>query len=224
MRRIHKTMKLSLTLLALASAVIIVPSANASVCASTTDCTFNLNNTDVAAFGAGPYGTVELKLDGSAIDFTVDLADGFGFNLIDSGSHEAFSFNNVIGGTLTMNSFSSSLYSDFGAGPGANSPFSSFTNAVSSSCINGSGCGVNKLTFTVTNTLGFTDVNQLIGLSTGSGTAAYFAADIANSAGATGVVGATGTGITSVTPEPISSALVGTGLMSLLFLRRRRNS
>ena len=215
-------MKLSLTLLALASAVTLVPSAKASVCASTTDCTFNLNNTNVAAFGAGPFGTVELKLVGGTIDFTVDLADGFGFNLIDSGTHEAFSFNNEIGGTLALSGFSSSLYSDYGAGPGTNPPFSTFTNAVTSSCSNGSGCGVNKLSFAVDRTGGFTDVNQLIGLSTGSGTAAYFAADIANSAGVTGVVGATGLGITSAIPEPISSALVGTGLMSLFFLRRRQ--
>jgi len=215
-------MKRSLTFLALAAAVIMVPSAKASVCASTTDCTFNLNSTDVVAFGAGPYGTVELKLDGSAIDFTVDLADGFGFNLIDTGTHEAFSFNNEIGGTLALSGFSSSLYSDYGAGPGTNPPFSIFTNAVKSSCTNGSGCGVNTLTFAVNRTGGFTDVNQLIGLSTGNGTAAYFAADIANSAGVTGAVGATGIGITSVTPEPISSALVGTGLMSLFFLRRRQ--
>ena len=73
------------------------------------------------------------------------------------------------------------------------------------------------LSFTVNRTLGFTDVNQLIGLSTGSGTAAYFAADIANSAGVTGAVGATGFGITSSYPEPLSSGLVGTGLIALFF-------
>lgn len=217
-------MKCSLALLAIMTAALMAPRANASVCASTTDCTFTLNSTSVGAFGAGPYGTVELKLNGNAIDVTVDLADGFGFNLIDSGSHEAFSFNNQTAGTLTMSSFSSNSYSDFGAGPGDNPPFSSFTNAVKSTCTNGSGCGVNKLTFTVNNTLGFTDVNQLIGLSTGNGTAAYFAADIANSAGATGAVGATGRGTASSVPEPISSALVGTGLLALSFLPRRRKS
>jgi hypothetical protein len=99
---------LSLAIFAIVAAGVMVPSAKASVCASTTDCTFNLNSTDVGAFGAGPFGTVELKLNGSAIDFTVDLADGFGFNLIDTGTHEAFSFNNVIGGTLALSSFSSS--------------------------------------------------------------------------------------------------------------------
>jgi len=218
-----KTMKRSLTFLALVAAAIMVPSAKASVCASSTDCIFNLDNTDVSAFGAGPYGTVELKLNGSAIGFTIDLADGFGFNLIDTGTHEAFSFNNVIGGTLTMSSFSSNLYSDFGAGPGTNPPFSTFTHALKSTCTNGSGCGVNTLTFTVNRTGGFTEVNQLIGLSTGSGTAAYFAADIANANGVTGVVGATGIPSSPV-PEPLSSGLVGIGLISLALLRRSRKS
>ncbi len=220
--RNKKSMKLSLSIFAIAAAGVMVPSAKASVCASTTDCTFNLNTTAVGAFGSGPFGTVELKLNGSAIDFTVDLADGFGFNLIDTGTHEAFSFNNVIGGTLALSSFSSPLYSDSGAGPGSNPPFSTFTNALKSTCTNGGGCGVNVLTFTVSRTLGFTDVNQLIGLSTGSGTAAYFAADIANSAGATGAVGATGFGTTSTVPEPVSSGLVGIGLIALSLLRRRR--
>lgn len=216
-------MKRNLALLAVATAALMAPRANAAACANTTDCVFSLNNTDVVGFGSGPFGTVELKLNSGAVDFIVDLADGFGFNIIDTGSHEGFSFNNAIGGTLSMSNFSSPLYSDFGAGPGSNSPFSSFTNAVQSSCTNGSGCGVNKLTFSVARTGGFTDVNQLIALSTGGGTAAYFAADIGNSAGVTGVVGATGAG-TSVTPEPVSTVLVGTGLMSLFFIRRRRNS
>jgi hypothetical protein len=201
---------------------LLVPSARGGVCVSTTDCIFNLDSTDVSAFGLGPYGTVELKLNGSTIGFTIDLADGFGFNLIDSGTHEAFSFNNVIGGALTLNGFSSNLYSDYGANPGTNPPFSTFTNAVTSTCTNGSGCGVNTLTFTVSRSGGFTDVNQLIGLSTGSGTAAYFAADIANSHGVTGVVGATGIPSSPV-PEPVSSALVGIGLISLSALRYRHN-
>lgn len=207
--------------MALVGAMIMIPSADASVC-TTIDCTYAFDATGVSQFGAGPFGTVELKLNSGAIDFTIDLADGFGFNLIDSGSHEAFSFNNVIGGALTLSSFSSPLYSDFGAGPGANSPFSTFTNAVTSTCNSGSGCGVNLLTFTVTRAGGFTDVNQLVGLSTGSGTAAYFAADIADSAGATGVVGVTGFSTTSTVPEPVTSGLVGAGLIALSLLRRRR--
>ncbi len=220
-RQKTKFMKRSLAFMAIVAAVVMVPRANASVCASATDCTFTFSSTDVAAFGAGPFGTVNLALNGSAINFTIDLADGFGFNLIDTGTHEAFSFNNAVGGTLALSNFSSSLYSDFGASPGTNPPFSTFTNAVKSTCTNGSGCGVNVLTFTVSRTGGFTDVNQLVALSTGSGTAAYFAADIANAAGKTGAVGVTSPKTYSAVPEPISSALVGTGLIGLFFVRRR---
>jgi hypothetical protein len=50
------------------------------------------------------------------------------------------------------------------------------------------------------------------------GTPVQFAADVLAN-GNTGLVGATKT--SSTTPEPISSALVGTGLISLFFLRRR---
>lgn len=215
-------MKFNLALLTIFTATIVVPRAKATpVCLSTTNCTFDLNDTNVGAFGAGPFGTVNLALSGSAITFTIDLADGF--NLIDSGSHEAFTFNNTLGGAVTISDFSSALYSqNLGAGPFHNSPFSDFGDAVTSTCTNGGGCGVNTLSLTVTRTGGFTDVNQLVALSTGNGTAAYFAADIANAAGSTGVVGATGPG-TSVTPEPVSSALVGMGLVSLsLFVRRKR--
>ncbi len=218
-------MKRSLTFLALAAAVIMVPSANASVC-TTTDCTYTFNTTAVGAFGAGPYGTVELTLSGSAIDFTIGLATGF--HLIDSGTHEAFTFNDALSGAVTMSAFSdSSLYSqESGAGPFANPGYGSFSDAVKSTCTNGGGCGDNTLSFSVSRVGGFTDINQLV---SSNGTA-YFAADVSCSptcpgstdGGNTGAIAVTGVTTTTVTPEPISSALVGTGLMSLFFLRRRQ--
>jgi hypothetical protein len=194
---------------------------SAGVCTST-DCTYNLDSTQVPGFGTGPYGTVELQLISGKIKFTIDLADGFGFNLIDTGTHEAFSFNNTLGNpTMTMSNFSSTLYSAVSGSPGSNPPFSNFANGVqSTTCTNGGGCGVNKLTFTVATSSGFTDVNQLVKLSTGGGTAAYFAADIGNTAGNTGPVGAT---TVAATPEPGSyTALVGAGLGLLAFVGHRR--
>ena len=216
-------MKLHQFALAIIAAVIMVPIASASVCASTTDCTFTFNDTAVSQFGAGPYGTVELQLSGSAINFTIDLAPGF--HLIDTGVHEAFTFNDTLTGAVTISAFSdSSLYSqESGAGPFKNPGYGYFTNAVKSSCTNGGGCGDNTLTFTVTRTGGFTDVNQLVALSTNGGPDGYFAADLSNANGNTGVVGVTGFGTTSSVPEPISSTLVGAGLISLFILRRRPN-
>ena len=208
-------MKFSLTLLALAAAVIVVPRANASVC-TTTDCTYTFNDTGVSQFGAGPYGTVELTLNGGVIDFTIDLASGF--HLIDNGAHEAFTFNDTLSGAVTISSFSDSIYSQAsGAGPFGNPGYGSFSDAVKSTCANGGGCGDNTLTFAVSRVGGFTDINQLV---SSNGTA-YFASDVSN-AGNTGAIAVTGVSTTSVTPEPVSSALVGTGLMSLFFLRRRK--
>ena len=216
-----------LGLVAVLAVVALAPAANASVCASTTDCTFTFNTTSVGAFGAGPYGTVRLQLSGTFINFTVDLADGF--HLIDTGAHEAFAFDNTFSpATVTMTLFSDAAYSQ-GAGNSTNPPFSTFEDNVVSTCTNGGGCGVNVLTFQVSRVGGFTDVNQLVELSTGAGTAAYFAADVScfptcpgsTANGNTGAIGATGPGVSTV-PEPITSGLVGTGLVSLFFLRRKK--
>ena len=71
-------------------------------------------------------------------------------------------------------------------------------------------------------------MQNLVGLSSGN---IYFAADVfyngtntpgtgcAEGAACTGLIGVSGGG--TATPEPISSALVGTGLISLFFIRRR---
>src|SRR5690242_11099139 len=63
---------------------------------------FSLDKTDVAGFGAGPYGQVTLDLMGSGayagkINITVDVSSFSGktFKVIDTGTHEAFSFNTI---------------------------------------------------------------------------------------------------------------------------------
>jgi hypothetical protein len=200
------------------AALTLAPVANASVC-TINDCTYTFNDTGVSQFGAGPFGTVELTLSGSAIDFTIDLATGF--HLIDSGAHEAFTFDDTLSGAVTISAFSDSIYSQAsGAGPFGNPGYGSFSDAVKSTCTNGGGCGDNTLTFAVSRVGGFTDINQLVA----SNGTAYFAADVSNANGNTGAIAVTGVSTTSVIPEPVSSALAGTGLMSLFFLRRRRRA
>jgi len=179
--------------------------------------TYDLNYTKVAEFGAPSYGTVKLELISNTIQFTIDLADGVGFNIIDSGSHHAFTFNGTLGGAVTIGSFSDTDFSQGSAG--ANSPFGAFEYSVDSSCINGSGCGPNSLTFVVSRIGGFTTVNQLVELSTGGDPNAFFAVDVANAAGNTGVVGSRGP---ISTPEPTSLLLLGTGLASLGMMYRRK--
>src|SRR5947207_6634758 len=136
-----------LSVLAIMAAGVVIPSANAAICASTSDCTFNFNTTDVAAFGAGPYGTINLHLSGSFINITVDLIDNF--HIIDSGAHFAVSFNNTFADpTVVLSNFNPNTGYAQGAA-GSNSPFGAFEDTVTSTCDNGGGCGANVLTFTV---------------------------------------------------------------------------
>jgi|SRR5579864_5138745 len=214
-----KTNKKFLGVMVILAAVALAPAANATVC-TTTDCTYTFDTTAVSAFGAGPFGTVELTLVGSLIDFSIKLAPGF--TLIDTGTHEAFTFNDTLTGGVTISAISSATYTQ-GTGPFNNPGFSTFTDGlISTTCTNGGGCGSNTLTFDVSRTGGFTSVQQLVALSTGAGTAAYFSADVALN-GATGTIGVS-TAPTPSVPEPITSALVGAGLIGLAFVHRRRPS
>ena len=193
---------------------------NAAIC-TTLDCTYSFNTTAVGAYGPGPYGTVELAVSGGLINFTITLLPGF--HLIDNGAHVAFSFNDPVAETLTMSAFSNAIYSQSpGAGPFPNPGFGNFSAAVQSTCSNGGGCGDQIVTFSVARTGGFTNVNQLVA----SNGTAYFAADVScfptcpAAGGNTGAIAVTI--LPTTVPEPVSLTLVGAGLVSLFFLRRRQ--
>jgi hypothetical protein len=218
--------------------LILVPGLFAAVCSNTADCTFTFDahNTGPTNFGGGPYGTVELQLVGSSINFTINLASGFG--LIGTGFPGTLGFDDNLAGALTFGSFSSSAYSG-GNGGGAADGFDGFGSfgaaaATTTAPSAGDPAKVQSLSFTVSRTGGFSDVNQLVALSTNppGGVQAYFVADVFQSQNCTeactGLIAVTRANIQSV-PEPTSYAVLLAGFGAIAFVlqrreRRRRNS
>lgn len=185
---------------------------------------YSLNATGVSQFGSGPYGSVTLTQSFSDVLVSVSLRSDL--NFVDTGAHSVFSFN--LGGASSASdisgiSFANGLNNVFAVASGtSNSPFSTFSyeiNCVSNCTSGGAGGGyVDPLNFTVKNA----SLAEFGQLSTGSGTAAYFAVDVINGAGNTGSIGAT----VAAVPEPESYAmlLAGLGLMGMTAWRRRQSA
>ncbi len=181
---------------------------------------YSLNATAVSEFGAGSFGSVTLTQNASDVLVSVSLRSDL--NFVDTGSHSIFSFN--LGGTsstsdITGITFANGLNNVFGVATGTpNSPFSTFTyeiNCVGTCTNGGSGGGyVDPLNFRVHNA----SISEFGQLSTGSGTAAYFAADVVNLHGNTGAIGATVAAVPE--PETYAMLLAGLGLMGAVVKRR----
>ena len=228
--------------LATIAAAALAPSVFAANCVSTTDCTytFDVHNSGPTTFGAGSFGTLELTLQGSNILVNIDLANGFG--LINTGfpngnaTQYAFGFNdNLAAANFSYSAFTPSTYSS-GTTTAASYQFDGFgdfdRSAATTALANTAGS--NTLSFLISRSGGFTSIQNLVGQSTG-GTPVYFVADVyyngtntpgtgcPQGASCTGLIGvSTLNGFSNTVPEPVTSALVGTGLLAVFFLRRRR--
>lgn len=189
---------------------------------------YTFDSTAVAAFGAGPYGTVTLTENGSGgVDFTVTLRSDMNF-VNTGGPHSIFSFNSsgVAAGDISNILFNGSTKAGVTVvSPGGNSPFgSTFSFAIdctdNDACSNGAGGQTaDPLTFTIANAV-LGDFGFLV-----SGTTAFFAADVI-SGSATGAIGVTKPGRPpdENVPEPASLGLLGLGLLGLGLGRRKLRS
>jgi hypothetical protein len=194
--------------------------------AATTIYTFN--TTAVAAFGAGPYGEVDVTDSASGLTFDVSFLGGLQFHDANDSNHTTFAFN-LNGGTDPSNILPAG---DFFVPSGSSfnaTPFGTFTDGLE--CTNGSQkppktpcqTGFSALNPT---TLHFfvsgATLNELSGNPDGNKNI-FFVADVVNANGDTGSIGAT---LKAGVPEPATWAmmLVGFGGLGAMLRRQRRTA
>src|SRR5437899_3688651 len=161
---------------------------------------------------ASPYGEVTVNDAGGTLAFTVNLFDGLVFRNSPDTNHWSFTFDLNVA-TATIGSVADNGAGTFHAvaGPVAQKPFGSFEYVLD--CNSGCSTGYNaasptQLTFVVSAPTTLT-TGSIVPNSDGY----LFAADVANTGGATGNVASTG--LKASVPEPASWAMMLVGFGGL---------
>jgi hypothetical protein len=161
------------------------------------------------------------QVDSNNMQVTVSLTNGAQYFVsTGSGNHPGFAFNLANDPTISVTSISSPwTLSDFNASSvSTNGPsMGTFDYFIDNPGPGASQHNDGPLVFTIYSAAGIT-YSDFVANSDGY----YFAADIMNAAGRTGMSGITDPGTTSAVPEPSSIALLGTGLLSAAGIVRRR--
>jgi len=201
---------------------VIIPAAQGSI-------VFTLNQSTCC--GTGPFGTVTLDQTTANL-VTVTETLNSGVNWAGTGAGEALEFNILNDPAITI-TIAAANTANFSAGVGSStaSPYGTFDYFIHCITCSGGTGPTGTLTFTVAlNPVGALDIASFevkSGPPPNGATPSYVASDIClqslQPGACTGNAGASDFTIKNnpTTPEPVTSALVGTGLMSLFFLRRR---
>lgn len=211
-----------LTIMVLLGMMSVIPAAQGSI-------VFTLNESTCC--GSGPFGTVTLDQTTANL-VTVTETLNTGVNWAGTGAGEALEFN--ISGDPAINIvIAAANTANFSAGVGSAtaSPYGTFDYFVHCTTCSGGTGPSGTLTFTVSlvsNTaLNISSFEVKSGPPPQGATPSYVASDIClqslQPGACTGNAGASSFDIKNNpnVPEPITSGLVGTGLISLFFLRRR---
>jgi hypothetical protein len=194
---------------------------------------YDLNLVDSGAnLGTGPFGTVTVTDQGGGVlDFLVQLAAGYEFRDAADGNHDGFVFETTPDGgvPIPVTNLASSLGTGAASGfveiappPFQDNPFGvSWDHALEcQACVPGWNPAVNAtwLSFTTSGlAVAFNTVNP--SNPSGGPYNVYFAADVVNSGGFTGAVGAQ---LASAVPESSTWTLLIAGFGLLGFALRRR--